>query len=206
MSRIEPFNLFYELFPDKKDPENHGHYLCRFCGKPTTETRRRYYCSDHCYWMCQKMTSWPWVRQEVWERDGKKCRVCEADLSGENQEAWDRSHPERELGAVHHIIPVADLWDLAWVVVEEWGYTELTDKRKQVWAKIYSALFLDPNNLITLCFKCHTLVHAGKIKLEAGQGSEATTVKNIRSRWWAPQKSLEQYIHLNEGKKDETSS
>jgi len=199
MSRLEPHALFYELFPEREDPDNPGQYLCRFCGKPTTETRRRYYCSDHCYWMCQKTCSWPWVRREVWQRDGKKCRICGVDLSGSNQETWDRSHPERELGEVHHIIPVVELNSLANVVVKEWGYDFNEDRRTymQVWARVYTTLFLDPNNLITLCFDCHNKVHAGEIILEPNMGSETTTAKNLRTRWWAPQKTLDQYAEAN---------
>ena len=202
MSRVEPHSLFYHLFPDREDPDNPGQYLCRFCGKSTTETRRRYYCSDHCYWMCQKACSWPWVRREVWQRDGKKCRVCGADLSGmNNEDVMGRSH---ELGEVHHIIPVIELNELATVVVNEWGYdyNENRQKHMQIWARAYTCLFLDPNNLITLCFDCHNKVHAGEIQLHPDLGSELTTAKNLRTRWWAPQKSLDQYIQNNGGTKE----
>ena len=196
MSRLEPHTLFYALFPEREDPDNPGQYLCRFCGKPTTETRRRYYCSDHCYWMCQKMCSWPWARREVWERDGKKCRVCGADLSGYNNTNTDRSH---ELGEVHHIIPVAELFTLANTVVKEWGYDWEIDKTAymRVRARVYTALFLDFNNLITLCFDCHNKVHAGEIDLKPIMGSEVPTAENLRARWWAPQKTLDKYVEAS---------
>ena len=69
----------------------------------------------------------------------------------------------------------------------------------QIWARAYTCLFLDPNNLITLCFDCHNKVHAGEIQLHPDLGSELTTAKNLRTRWWAPQKSLDQYIQNNGG-------
>jgi len=145
------------------------------------------------------MCSWPWARREVWERDGKKCRICGADLSGSNQDAWDRSHPERELGEVHHIIPVVELNSLATAVIKEWGYNFYEDRKSydRVWARVYATLFLDFNNLITLCFDCHNKVHAGEIHLEPSMGSEATTAKNLTTRWWATQTPLDKYIEAS---------
>lgn len=173
MSRCDPWSLFGLLFPNIEDPENPGQYLCRFCGKPTTETRRRYYCGDSCYWNCMKMCSWPWLRRDIMKRDNNQCIICGKHVG--------RGYHQ---GEVHHIIPVAAIWDISWKVVREWGYTNETLGYRNLWAKVYTALFMDPNNLITLCINCHNKVHAGEIHL----GAEDT------EKWWVPQKTLEGFM------------
>jgi len=162
-----PSSLFSEIFPTQKDPDNPGHYLCRFCGNPTIETRRRYYCSDECYDLCQLAVSWPSARQVVWVRDEEKCTLC-----GDHVNLYGRPVAE-----IHHVIPVRDLARLPWDVVKGIPLEEL-HWRKSCWdnfedkkqmehtamsrasAIIYTILYLDINNLRTLCTKCHDVVHS----------------------------------------------
>ena len=160
-----PISLFTRVFPTQADLDNPGHYLCRFCGKPTTMTRRRYYCSDKCYDFCQEALSWELARRLTWERDGKKCVLCDDPL---------RLHGE-DGAEIHHIIPVRELWRLAWDVAMEPPFEELhwrksywdPDKtrleavaRERAFALVYALLYLDINNLQTLCIKCHNIVHS----------------------------------------------
>jgi len=152
MTRLMPTTLFNTIFPDKEDPENPGHYLCRFCGKPTTETRRIYYCSDECYWNCQKSVAWWFARRETFKRDKGRCVKCGKKL--EYEDTWD----------CHHIIPVSELWKTAWDSVfdnPDWATVSDEDKMRG-YAIIYTLLAHDVNNLVTLCPDCHKLEHTAK--------------------------------------------
>jgi len=172
MVQLHPTELFNELFPDRRDPDNPEHFLCRFCGKPTTNTRRRYYCSDECYWFCQKAVSWPWIRREVWERDDKKCVICGEPLRLDS----DRGEGLYTMEC-HHRIYVQEIWRIAWDVMKSWSLEELRWKRAyydnfkdekdlertarfRVFAVVYTLLFLNMNNLETLCPKCHDMKHS----------------------------------------------
>ena len=150
MSRLQPMSLFSDVFPDRKDVNNLGNYLCRFCGKPTINSRRKYYCSDECYWNCQKSISWWFARQGTFKRDEEKCVKCGKKL--DYNDAWD----------CHHIIPVEKLNPLAVATVynnPEWKHCSERDK-DHGFAIIYTLLIHDINNLITLCSGCHKREHA----------------------------------------------
>lgn len=169
-----PSSLFREIFPTQEDPDNPGHYLCRFCGKPTTETRRRYYCGDECYDFCQLAVSWPSARRVVWMRDDKKCTLCGDPVK--LYAGYGYSEGEGTIAEIHHMVPVRKLWRLAWDVVnlplEElhwrkscWDRFDNEKQMKQTatrraFAIIYAILYLNVNNLKTLCTKCHDIVHS----------------------------------------------
>jgi 5-methylcytosine-specific restriction endonuclease McrA len=173
MSRCTPFDLVELLFPTTPDPDTPGKYLCRYCGRKIEGNRKKYYCSNTCYNNYYRATYWPWVRQEVLERDNFTCQVCGTKVD----DSWKAE--------VHHIVSVADFWDISWKLVKEWG---LPEERTKEWAKTYTLLYLDTNNLITLCVECHDKVHAGIITLEG----EPT----ITEKWWLP--SLDQWLVVTE--------
>ena len=126
-----------------------GKYRCRFCGKLSVPPKR-YYCSDECYWNCQRSVAWWFARRGTFKRDGGKCVKCGGSLNFDN--TWD----------CHHIIPVKELWGTAWDVVfanPDWDNVSEEDKARG-FATIYTLLVHDINNLITLCSKCHKEEHA----------------------------------------------
>lgn len=154
MSRLMPTSLFNEIFPDRKDPDNPGHYLCRYCGKPTIESRRRYYCSDDCYWNCQRAVGWWHARRGTFNRDKGICVDCGVKLNYNG--TWD----------CHHVIPIVDLNCLSYNITykhEDWR--DLPEwKKSRGFAIIYTLLAHDINNLVTLCSECHKKRHAAKPK------------------------------------------
>ena len=195
MGYAQPSSLFSEIFPTQKDPDNPGHYLCRFCGKPTTETRRQYYCSDECYNLCQRAVSWVSTRRVVWTRDEKKCTLC-----GDPVKLYDSqwySEGEGTIAEIHHMLPVRDLWRLAWDVIKGIPLEEL-HWRKSCWdhfedekqmeqtamlrafAIVYTILYLDINNLKTLCTKCHDVVHSADYR-----NQEHVNPFDVAPTYWA---------------------
>ena len=195
MGRVDPWSLFVYLWLNKENPANPGQYFCWYCGKPTTETRRVYYCSDECYWLCMKMLSWPWLRRDVYERDGGCCVNCGVNLKDPYE--------------CHHIISVTDINHIASVLTRAWGYVEeddkgeyvFTEREMRVWSKLYTALFMDMNNLVTLCHECHKDKDILKQVEERFLGQV--------DRWWlqapwvsppppSPQKSLEEWMEITE--------
>lgn len=139
MTRLMPSSLFSILFPDREDPNHKWQYLCRLCGKPTVDSRRQYWCSDRCYWLTQQAVSWEYARHLVLKRD-KVCQLCGA------------KHPTD----VHHRTPVRKLHRIAVEAMMKYK----PEHRKRAFAVIYTLLFLDVNNLVALCNKCHNLKHA----------------------------------------------
>ena len=149
MSRLMPTSLFNTIFPDRIDPNNPDRYLCRFCGKPSVPPKH-YYCSDDCYWNCQRSVAWWFARRGTFNRDNGKCVKCGKKLNYDH--TWD----------CHHVIPVKELWHIAWTSVFEnsdWENASDKDKAKG-YAIIYTLLVHDINNLITLCPECHKIEHA----------------------------------------------
>jgi len=169
---VMPSSLFSDIFPDRLDLDNPGNYLCRFCGKPTVNSRRRYWCSDECYDLSQLAVSWLATRKAAWERDEHRCQICkeEVQLHGHN------------VCESHHMVPVRELWRLAWDVVYDvpleqlhWrrGCYDPTDPeelyqraRRRAFSLIYTLLFLDVNNLKTYCVKCHDIVHSADMRTQ----------------------------------------
>lgn len=158
--RLTPTALFNEIFPDRRDPQNPRHYLCRFCGKPTVDTRRRFYCGDECYNLCQRAVSWLSARRATWERDNKQCTLCKTNVK--LYDGWHEEGEGDDVANCHHIKSVIYLSRIvteAILVNSEWEHID-RDTKNHWWAKIYTILYLDINNLTTLCFKCHKMVHA----------------------------------------------
>lgn len=178
MSRLTPTSLFNEIFPDRKDPQNPGHYLCRFCGKPTIDTRRYFYCGDACYNLCQKAVSWLQVRRLVWERDKGKCVRC-----GNPVKLYDGWHKEGKgdgVAACHHVVYVSELWRVAYDAVFNDDWSEIDKETKSHWyAVFYTILYLDMNNLITLCTDCHKMIHAADLRNQALKNP----FKIARTKW-----------------------
>ena len=153
MSRLMPTSMFNRIFPDRIDPDNPKRYLCRFCGKPSVKPKH-YYCSDDCYWNCQRAVAWWFARDGTFKRDNGLCVDCGVKL--DYNKKWD----------CHHIIPVVDLHDLAYQVVRrnpDWDQVSEIDKRRG-FAVMYTLLVHDINNLVTLCPACHKKRHAAKPK------------------------------------------
>ena len=153
MGRIMPTTVFNRVFPDREDPDNIGRYLCRFCGKPSVKPKR-FYCSDDCYWNCQRAVSWWFARRGTFNRDKGLCVDCYTKL--DYNKTWE----------CHHVIHYAKLHTLAYDLVyrsKEWKDVSLEDKERG-WAIIFTLLVLDINNLVTLCQKCHKKRHAAKPK------------------------------------------
>jgi len=146
-----PSAMFGLVFPDRRDPDNPGRYLCRFCGKPSVKPKV-YYCSDDCYWGCQRAVGWWYARRGVFDRDEGKCVTCGKQLNFDA--TWD----------CHHVIPVAELHTIAYRAVRrnpDWDQVSEEDKRHG-FAVIYTLLVHDINNLVSLCSACHKLMHAAK--------------------------------------------
>lgn len=98
---------------------------------------------------------WSWRRQDVFKRDQGKCVRCGKELVLEYGTLKNRAE-------CHHIMHVKEIfyfcWDLikTWIVEDEMFKPEI----KRIFAKIYTLMYLDMNNLETLCFDCHNMVHA----------------------------------------------
>ena len=152
MTRIQPTSLFNLIFPDREDVERGRYkYLCRFCGQPAVPPKR-YYCSDECYWNCQRSVAWWFARRGTFDRDGGRCVKCGTKL--DYDKTWD----------CHHIVPVETLREIAWDAVygnPQWNECDKKTKDRG-WAIIYTLLIHDINNLITLCPECHKKEHAAK--------------------------------------------
>ena len=158
----QPISFFTTIYPDRRDPNREGvHYLCRFCGKSTEHTRKQFYCSDECYWLCQKSLAWWEARRLVYERDEGKCVKCGMFLGLDAARNRDSDKP---VCNIHHVFPVKEIILLTYDVINEWkekGW--LLDKdRNRGWCIIYALLYLDINNLITLCPTCHKKIHGKK--------------------------------------------
>jgi len=143
-----PSTMFGLIFPDRINPDDPKRYLCRYCGKPSVKPKQ-YYCSDDCYWSCQRAVAWWYARRGTFDRDGGKCVSCGKQLNFDA--TWD----------CHHIIPVAKLHTIASREVLDWEQTSEEEKRRG-YAILYTLLVHDINNLVTLCSKCHKLMHAAK--------------------------------------------
>lgn len=163
MTRLTPTSLFNEIFPDRRDPMNPGHYLCRFCGKPTIDTRRQFYCGDDCYNLCQKSVSWLQVRRLVWERDNRKCVRCGNPVK--LYDGWSKEGEGESVTATHHVKYASTLWGVAFDAVYNDDWEEVDQETKSHWfAVFYTILYLDHNNLITLCYDCHKMVHKADLR------------------------------------------
>ena len=169
--RLTPFSLYQELFPTRDDPENPGHYLCRYCGKPTTHTRRRYYCGDDCHDLCQKAVSWGHARASTWIRDNKQCSLCKTPVE---------LYKDKYGAQCHHIIPVKDLHWVAYDAVKGEYWDEFDKESITYWfVKFYTMLYLDINNLTTLCHKCHKMVHRADLRNQ----KRFNEFKVARTKW-----------------------
>lgn len=164
MARLTPTALFERIFPDRRDPMNPGHYLCRFCGKPTIHTRRHVYCSDECFNLCQKAVSWLSARRETWKRDGGKCVRCVIPVK--LYDGWYKEGEGDSAAECHHIKSVSYLNTEAVEAVylnTQWENIDKETKRHW-WAVFYTILYLDINNLQTLCGECHKMVHKADLR------------------------------------------
>lgn len=152
--RIDLVHIYPIVFPDRYDEK--GQRLCRWCGKPVlnriTRKGRVWYCDDHCAAQTYKALSWEEASREAFKRDGGKCRICGTNLE------YDQRFNSYKLGwETHHIIPPDTLRQLAWEVTRE-----IPDEKEQDrwFQRLYAMLYLDVNNLKTLCVKCHDIVHS----------------------------------------------
>ena len=61
-----------------------GVYLCKYCGREMN-TRHQLFCSSKCEWDFNynvgRYLSWQEFRCHVFERDGKRCKICGKDLT-----------------------------------------------------------------------------------------------------------------------------
>ena len=188
---MRPSSLFSLVFPDRRDPANPGQYLCRFCGKPTLNTRRQYWCSDECHDLTQRAVSWYEARRLAWERDGGKCTIC-----GRPVQLYEDGG---DVAEIHHITPVRELWGTAWEAAsapmeelhwrrsshdpEDPAELEATARRR-VFALVYTILYLDINNLKTLCVPCHDIVHTADLRNQTRQ-NPFEVAPTYWARFWA---------------------
>ena len=178
MARLTPTSLFARIFPDRRDPDNPRHFLCRFCGKPTIHTRRSFWCSDKCHDLCQKAVSWLQVRRETWKRDGGKCVRCGNPVR--LYDGWRKVGEGKGAAECHHVKAVSWLWGVAWDAVfnDDWADIE-ADTKSHWFAVFYTILYLDINNLITLCYDCHKMVHAADLRNQKWENP----FKVARTKW-----------------------
>ena len=171
-------SAFPIIWPDRPDPNNPGKYLCRFCGKPTINSRRIYYCSDECYSNCYMAINWDLARQIVFKRDNGLCQMCGEKLylygEGEVESGMKWLRPEyhdeyrvyyegNKKAETHHVIPCKDLRKLVFKITREIDDETL---RRHRYLKTLAMLQLDINNLTTLCHKpCHDIVHSKSANL-----------------------------------------
>lgn len=181
----------YSMF-DRRDPST-GRYRCRNCGKPSVPPKI-FYCSDECRRNFGRCISWEVTRREVWERDRRKCRICQGEVNlyddgwierpdGRWRRATDEERKEnsKKLGyECHHIVEIPRLRYLAWKAVIDLEDREPRSKRYTI---AYTFLYLDKENLLTLCLECHKKVHKSRWKKRRKpQGADYT--KYLR-RWRA---------------------
>lgn len=178
MGRIDLIHIYSIVFPDKYNDK--GQRLCRWCGKPvlnrSTRKGRIWYCNDDCYYKTAEALSWDKARRDTFQRDGGKCRICGKDL-GKYEENW-------YTWECHHIKRPHELKMLAWDVTK---YIE--DRKKQLhwFNKIYAMLYLDINNLMTLCVECHDKVHAADYRNQ----SRVNPFRVAQTKWGGFWKNIE---------------
>ena len=157
---------------------NSRHFLCRFCGKPTIDTRRSFWCSDDCHDLCQKAVSWLSARREVWKRDGGKCVRCGDPVK--LYDGWRKVGEGKSVVACHHVKYASGLWGVAFDAVYNDEWKEVDDETKSHWfAVFYTILYLDLNNLITLCTDCHKMIHAADLRNQ----KDENPFKVARTHW-----------------------
>lgn len=193
------------IFPDRVDPENPGEYLCRFCGKPTINSRRKYYCRDKCHNNCYEALSWEKARRLAFIRDNGTCQMCgtKVYLHGNGEPdalKWIKPEYHKEYrvyyegerkAEIHHIIPCEYLTHLAYKVTRE---IEDEILRRHWDYKLTAMLELDVNNLTTLCRKpCHDIVHSSTANKARKAGLTHRLLTDFSS----------ELVHLTEESKDE---
>lgn len=154
---IDLAKIYPIVFPNRQDPLS-GLQLCRWCGKPITNKNIRkgpiFYCDADCRLWTYKALSWSEARKATYQRDGGKCRIC-----GRKVQLNDSDRGENEvLAEIHHVERPSALNYLAHMVTKE-----IEDKERRIhWlCKLYALMYLDINNLMTLCkTPCHDQVHA----------------------------------------------
>jgi len=167
--RIDLIAIYPIIFPKKRDPKT-GLMLCRFCGKPILNKNKRkgriFYCSDECYHATYIALSWEVARRIAYERDDGKCQICGKKVGLRTAE-------------IHHIISQIKLKNLAWEATKE---IDDVEKRRYWFFKLYAMLYLDVNNLQTLCQKCHKQIHKTRTNEEE---STLDFIKSTSSRRFA---------------------
>lgn len=112
--------------------------LCIFCGKPTAKNSRTF-CDDKSHNSAMYDAKINGKYSFSYIRSylcGSECHIC-----GAKQTVYNWRDPKKTITMnLHHIIPIHKLDDTNWLLV------------------------FDPKNLITLCNKCHKLVHSKVIE------------------------------------------
>lgn len=174
MSRIDLNVVHGVLFSVKTDAS--GARLCPWCGRPIPSKQRlQSFCCHACRDWAATAVSWTAARMWVAKRDGYKCRRCGSPVyvfwqpDGYADTITDPAYAEyrrccrtgrgdERQAEIHHVVRVGSLYDTAYNVAME---AETEDLRKYWVTKLYAMLYLDVNNLVTLCQKpCHDVVHA----------------------------------------------
>lgn len=153
MSRITPSTLFHDVWPTHRRNQETGTRLCRVCNQDIVPPKH-YYCSDRCAELAQAAVSWDYARRLTLRRDQGVCQFpgCGRAIT------W-RARSTANTAEIHHILPVKKIWRLCWDLVYEWGYTEGNQERSTAFARLYTILHNDVNNLISYCPECHKTVH-----------------------------------------------
>jgi len=152
-----------------------GRPRCRLCSGLLTG-RQRSYCSDSCRIKFESAVVWSRVRKDIWERDNRRCQRCGDPVllhSGNYAHIidgkWISGHrlTDEQLlkgvrvtkaAEIHHIKPVTLLKRLA---KEALMHFDTSDEilLNQAYEKMLTILYLDWNNLKTVCMECHLLEH-----------------------------------------------
>jgi len=151
-TRLMPQTLFHDIWDsDRRHPET-GERLCRVCNHPIVPPKH-YYCSDNCSTLAQLSVSWDYARRQTLKRDQGCCQFpgCTRAITWQARNTTNTAH-------VHHIFPVKKIRRLSWDLVYEWGIED--EQRLKVFSRVYTLMFLDPNNLISYCTEHHKMIHA----------------------------------------------
>jgi hypothetical protein len=160
---------FTTLFPPTPDS------VCRYCHKPIPlkrDLRSKDWCSKEHRSLANQCVSWEKARIDTFNRDGGKCRVCGKKtwlyykFNGiEETENWNeiKKYYEGDSQAeTHHVIRINELLRKVWTMMMEDEWKSIVNEERNYWeTKLYMMLYLDINNLITVCQSpCHDQIHS----------------------------------------------